>query len=321
MKSREPYQLPAAQQEKIKRAEKLALWSLFFLLTITVVIFLTMGTSQAMRTAWVEDIWSMIPPIVFLVAMRIQRRKPNQRYPYGFYSIGSIAFLSAATAVFLLGLFMTFDAGRSLYRMEHPTIGAVELLGYRFWSGWLMIAALVYSAIPPVILGHLKASLGKELHAKTLLADAAMNKADWSTAVAAIIGILGVGLGFWWADAVAAGLIALDITRDGYNNLRQALTDLLDQRPTRVDSGEPDPLVEALAVALTEPAWVKQLDVRMREAGLLIAGEIFVVPEPGTTCLLQKLEDLRARALHYHWRIYDVVVSAGPPASLDTEEG
>ncbi len=32
---------------------------------------------------------------------------------------------------------------------EHPTIGTVMLFGHTVWLGWLMIAALLYSAVPP----------------------------------------------------------------------------------------------------------------------------------------------------------------------------
>lgn len=312
MKTRQPYKLPPEQARQLAQAQKLAWASLFFLGTITVLMYLTMGASQAMKTAWVEDIWSMIPPIVFLVATRVSRREPSERFPYGFQRAASIAFISAATAVLLLGLYMLYDSAISLYRMEHPTIGMRQVFGYSVWSGWLMIAALVYSAIPPLILGHLKIKLAKQLHAKTLHADAAMNKADWATAVAAIVGLLGVGFGWWWADAVAAGLIAVDITRDGYRNVRQAVADLLNQRPTRVDSREPDPLIAELRQALAPTPWVQALALRLRDEGMLIGGEIFVQPRPETTHLPQKIVDLQHKAQEFHWRIYDVIVTPDP---------
>ena len=42
-----------------------------------------------------------------------------------------------------------------------------------------------------------------------------MNRADWLTALAAVVGVIGIGAGLWWADAVAAIVISLEITRDG----------------------------------------------------------------------------------------------------------
>lgn len=321
MKARRSYRLPQEQERQLTRARRLAWASIFFLSTITVVIYLTMGSSQAMKTAWVEDIWSMIPPVMFLIATAVSDRQPSDRYPYVFRRAPAIAFITAATAVLLLGVYMLYDAGISLYRMEHPTIGMRNLFGLQVWSGWLMIAALVYSAIPPVILGRMKMEMAKKLHAKTLAADAAMNKADWTTAVAAIVGILGVGLGWWWADALAAGLIALDITRDGFNNVRQAVSDLLNQRPTRVDDEAPDPISHALQQALCQAPWVQKVSVRLRDEGMLLSGEVFIQPAPGIGSLPQKLDDLREQAIAFHWRIYDIVVMAVPRLDADDASG
>lgn len=312
IKERQPYELPEEQQKQIDKARKLAWATIFFLTTITILMYLTMGSSQAMRTAWVEDIWSMIPPTMFLIATHVSKRNPSKRFPYGFRRAPAIAFITAATAVFLLGVYMLYDSGMSLYHMEHPTIGMRTVFDVQIWSGWLMIAALIYSAIPPVILGHLKIKMAKKLHSKTLHADAAMNKADWSTAVAAVLGILGVGLGWWWADAVAAGLIALDITHDGYTNVRQAVSDLLNQRPTKVDSAEPDSITQDLQEAMAQQPWAQQVKVRLWDEGMLVSGEIFVQPQPNTANLPQKLADMRQAAIDFHWRVYDVVVTAVP---------
>lgn len=96
-------------------------------------------------------------------------------------------------------------------RQEHPSIGHFQLFDWQYpiWAGWVMIAALLYSIIPPVILGRMKLPLARALHESTLYADASMNKADWITSAAAIVGVLGIGLGLWWADAVAAAVISV----------------------------------------------------------------------------------------------------------------
>lgn len=55
-----------------------------------------------------------------------------------------------------VGLFLVYDAVTALIRTEHPTIGSVDLFGTTVWQGWLMIAALAYSVVLPVIFGRLK---------------------------------------------------------------------------------------------------------------------------------------------------------------------
>lgn len=44
----------------------------------------------------------------------------------------------------------------------------MELMGHPVWSGWPMIAALAYTAVPPVLLGHAKMPLATTLHDRVL---------------------------------------------------------------------------------------------------------------------------------------------------------
>jgi divalent metal cation (Fe/Co/Zn/Cd) transporter len=92
-----------------------------------------------------------------------------------------------------------------------------------------MILALAYSVVPPVILGRLKARPAEVLWDKVPVTDAEMNRADWQTGVAGILGVLGIAWGLWWADA-AAGLISLSFLNDGAGALRAA-AELVDGAP------------------------------------------------------------------------------------------
>jgi len=252
MKVRPNYQLPADQEATAQRALRLEWLTIFFLTTIGIVMYLTMGSSQAMRTAWIEDVLSLIPPISFLVAMRFRDRPPTVAYPYGYRRVTLLAFMVASVAILVLGLYMLYESVLSLVEQVHPTIGHFDLFGWYLWAGWVMIAALIYSMIAPVILGRMKIPLATALHEKTLHADATMNKDDWMTAGAAILGVLGIGMGWWWADAVAAGFISLGVISDGVTNVYRAMSDLMDQRPTQVADGKPLTIDERLCAAVRE---------------------------------------------------------------------
>jgi divalent metal cation (Fe/Co/Zn/Cd) transporter len=143
--------------------------------------------------------------------------------------------------------------------------------------------------------------------ARTLGADAKMNKADWLTASAAMVGVVGIGFGLWWADTVAAALISLDITHDGFSNLRRAVVDLMDQTPTTIDQDEVDPLRDKLTSMLQDLDWVDEAEVRLREEGQVYFGEAFVVPSDETN-ITEKIEDALKRARDLDWRIYDLAL-------------
>ena len=304
---RKPYELPEDKREALAQAVRLEWWTLFFLATITVVMYLTMGSSQAMKTAWVEDVLSMVAPVLFLIAIRFHDDEATARHPYGKRRLVMIAFLGASCALLLIGAFMVIDSGIQLVKMEHPTIGTLHLFGRDVWLGWVMIAALVYSAIPPMILGRLKKKLARDLHEKTLHVDAETNAADWMTALSAILGIVGIGFGLWWADAVAALVIASGIVKDGVTNIRQAVGDLIDNRPTRTTEAKPDDIVDRLRGALLELAWVRDADLRLRDEGHVVAGEAYVVPasEEG---LIERLAEAERLLCDHDWRVCDVPV-------------
>lgn len=257
--------IPDEKAKDIRHAVHLELATLFFLSTIVVVMYLVMGSSQAMKTAWVEDLLSLLPASMFLVTAWLERKPPSEKYPFGLHRVGSLGFFAAACALLVLGLYLLFESAMSLIRMEHPTIGTVSILGERIWLGWLMIAALAYSVIPPVILGRMKKKPSRSISDKILHTDADMNAADWQTGLAGIAGIIGISLGWWWADAAAAGLISFSILRDGVTNCRIALAELLDGTPRELASSDIHPSAARLRDELRTR--FPGAEVRLRETG------------------------------------------------------
>jgi cation diffusion facilitator family transporter len=317
MKPRAAYQLPPDRDARVRRAVRVQLIGLALMTSVIAVMALVMGSSQAMRTAWVEDTLSLIPPIAFLIAVRVRRKPPSERYPYGHHRAVSVAFLVAATTLSAFGLLLLGDAVVSLARREHPTIGFVSLFGHQVWQGWLMIGALAYSVVPPFVLGHMKLSIARELHAKVLLADAKMNKADWMTGAAAALGIVGIGFGFWWADASAALAISWSVLADGARALKTAVGDLMDHAARPVDELEKFDLPERLTAFFGALPWVQEHAIRLRDEGDVCVGEVFVVVRTNEQLAERVAKAARdARALD--WRLYDLVVM--PVPSLDDGE-
>jgi cation diffusion facilitator family transporter len=306
------FELPQELVDQQRKAVRLEWITLAYMLSAVVLLFLTLGQSQAMKAAWIEDLLSLLPPAAFLIASRLRNRSPSEKFPWGMHRAVTVAYVCAALALLVMGAFVFFDSALKLVKAEHPPIGVIQLFGQEVWLGWVMIGALVYSGLPAVFLGRAKLKLADDLHDKVLYADAQMNKADWMTVTAAIVGIIGIGFGLWWADAVAAIFISLDITHDGWKNVRAAVHDLMDARPRRHDAREYHPIVERMNEAVNDCDWVEQSAVRLREEGHVFTGEVLVVPHAdalsGDGELVDKLEELAEHLLGLEWKIYDIVV-------------
>lgn len=308
-----PFYHPRDREALLRRATRLEWVTIIYLLVTIGLMYMVTGSSQSMRTAWIEDMLSLVPPLAFLIAIPITKRRPNGEFPYGYHRATSVAFFAGAVALFTMGSILLVESIVKLIKAEHPSIGAIELFGHDIWLGWAMLAVLAWSCLP-VLLGRMKLPLARSLHDHVLHVDAAMNKADWLTAVGAAIGVIGVGLGFWWVDAAAAGVIAADITWDGFKNLRDVMADMLDESPRTVDGNAHEGLPERVRGYLTGLDWVDDADVRIRDGGHAFTGEAFVVPKD-TRDLVTRLEDAVEGARALDWRMLDLTIM--PVATLN----
>ncbi|GAA2090046.1 cation diffusion facilitator family transporter [Brevibacterium salitolerans] len=302
-------QLPEEQARALRRAVRLERVSIGMTLMTMTLVLLVAGSSQAMKAAWIEDSLALLPPLAFLVAVRFIRRRPTPRRPYGWHRSIGVAHLVSAVALLTMGGYLLIDSGIGLARGERPPIGVLEVGGLLLWQGWLMLAVMVLVIIPPVVLGRLKLRLAPLLHDKVLYADAQMNKADWTSSLATIVGVAGIGVGLWWMDAAAAIAVSLSILRDGWTNLRDSLRDLMDSRATQYDGEDPDPLVGEVRATLLAADWVAEADCRIRDQGHVLHVEAFVVPEDASLPPLERVTELRERCIGLDWRIQDLVLS------------
>ena len=319
-------ELPQPQTEALRRAVRLEWVTLAFLAMAITLVGVVAGNSQAMKAAWAEDLLSVLPPLAFLVAVRIVSKRPRAEWPYGFHRSIGTAHLVAGAALLTMGTFLLVDSGIGLITAEHPSIGSVEIAGRLVWLGWLMIGAMVVTGIPPVLLGRAKMRLAEQLHDKVLYADADMNKADWLTAAGSIVGILGIGIGWWWTDAAAALFISATIVSDGVKNVRAAVRDLMDARPTTFDNARPHPVPHDVVRYLRGLDWVSDAGVRARDQGHVFHVEAFVVPRSALQMpSVDVLDRVRQHCTDLDWRLEDVVVipvhELPPVVDRDPDDG
>lgn len=303
--------LPQEIRKPFRRAKRLEWWTLFCMSTVVAAMFLTMGGSQAMRSALFEDVLSLIPAITFLIAAQLEPKSPTDNYPFGFVRVNSLAFLVAAVALTAVGAFLLYESAMSLLMAEHPTVAPVKIGGHSIWMGWMMIAALAYSIIVPVIIGRLKLPVAEQLYDKVLHTDALMQKADWQTGLAGIVGILGIYFGYWWADSAAALFIAFSILRDGLANMGKAAAELLDGSPRDLTGSRISPEAERLRQRL-QRMWPDG-NVRLRESGRYLVGTVEGIDPPDR---LPELEELMGE--DPSWRL--ARLSFSPPEMLRRED-
>lgn len=311
-------ELTDEQTQRLRRAVRLEWVSIGTVVLVVAAMGLVAGRSQAMRTAWAEDVLALLPPIVFLVSVRIARRPPTPGHPYGYHRAAGVGRLVVAVALLGAGGALVVDSGTALVTGDRPQIGVLDVLGTPVWAGWPMVAVVLVTSIPPVLLGRMKAGLAEELHDRVLLADAELNRADGTTGLVTAAGVLGAGLGLWWADAAAALVVSTSVVATGIIQLRGSATGLMDSRATTYDDAAPHPLVREVEAVLRQQPWVRDVGVRVRDEGHVLHVEGFLAPAAGTVPTLEQLAAARRRCLELDWKIADVVLA--PVAELPQEQ-
>lgn len=323
MNSDAPSAMPDEQAGALRRAIRFEWFTIAFLAVAIVGVNIVMGNSQAMKTAWVEDLLSLAPPLAFLIAVRVIRQPPSKKYPYGFFRSVGVGHLVAGVALFAVGALLLAESAVGLLRGERPPIGSVNLFGTQVWLGWLMMGVMALTIPLPIYFGRVKMKLARQLHNKVLYADADMNKADWMTAVSTIVGVAGIGAGWWWTDAAAAIFVSLSILWDGFKNTKAAITDLMDTRATTFDDDRPHPDAVKVIDDLQRLPWVRDVGVRVRDQGQFLHVEAFIVPAGDRAPTLAQLRGAREACQRLDWKLHDVVLVPTDvlPAYLTTDRG
>ncbi|MGO4169533.1 cation transporter [Novosphingobium sp. YAF33] len=271
--------LPDELRDTMHAAIKLEYWNLFWTATIILVMGLVLGQSQTMKTAWVEDTLGIVPPVAFLIAAHLELKgERSGKFPFGFERVNGLGFFVAAVALTAVGLLLLFNAAVALASAEHATVGSIVMFGHDLWLGWLMIAAQIYSLVPPMLIGRKELPLAEKLNDKLLHTDALMNKANWLTGAAGLAGIIGLGFGWWWADSVAAIVISIDVISDGVKALRSSTAELVDGSPRALSS--PELSQDALDLEKRLRREFPAATIRLRETGRLIRAEVHGVHPP-----------------------------------------
>ena len=304
-------EFPRALQKLYLKATRYEFISFLYMISTAMFSFLVMSNSQTMKTVWLEDLLGIVPPASFLIASKIRKWRANSNFPYGFHEVTGIAFLTSSLALLLLGLYLLGDGLSVLLKGEHPTIANFYIFGQSIWMGYVMLLALLWSSIPSTILGHIKIPLAHELYDKILYTDSKMNKASWMSGFASIFGIIGIGLGMWWADALVGIIISFSIIQDGFTNLKQSILDLIDEVPKTLDGKHTDPLIEEVKKIVLKESWINSVHMRFREQGHVFFGEVFIEVKQ-LNVNPTKILSLKNKIEGLHWRLHDITIMPMP---------
>jgi cation diffusion facilitator family transporter len=235
-------------------------------------------------------------------AVRISGKPADAKHQYGHGKVESVTALAETALLFVLTAIVIFEAVRRLIG-EH--VHAVDATIAAF-------AVIIGSIVIDFLRSRTLKRVARATTSEALEADALHFRSDMWSSIAVLIGLCGVALGYAWADAAAAIIVAVFICVAGYRLGRRTIDTLTDTAPAGVSE-------QIVAIARQIPGVVAVERVRVRPAGAVLFVELGVsisrtLPLDRVTMIKQQL----TRAIRGDLPAAELTITTEPKA-LDDE--
>lgn len=168
----------------------------------------------------VHSLFDLAASTFTLFAVRAARKPADKEHPYGHGRAENLAAFAEGILLLITAIGIGFEAIRRLLEGGPP----VNPAGYAFV---LLIGSLLIETGRAIVLKRVALLASSE----AMLADATDRVADVLANIGVLAGLIGVRLGLPWADALAAGLVAVIIIRAALRVAWRSGDILIDRAP------------------------------------------------------------------------------------------
>ena len=177
----------------------------------------TVAQSQSLIADGIHSVSDLVTDFLVILAARHSSQEADSEHPYGHGRIQAIATALLAVSLAAIALGIAWDA---LSRLR----GNGELMT----PGWLAVAVAAVSVVAKEAVYQYTIRVGRKLDSGLLRANAWHSRTDALSSLIVIAGVLGVMLGFPWADAIGAVGVAVIIFYAAFKIGREAFDELID---------------------------------------------------------------------------------------------
>jgi cation diffusion facilitator family transporter len=218
----------------------------------------------------------VVATVITWIVVRVSDRPADKEHHYGHGKLESVSALGVTAMLYVLaGGILVESYSRLQEGASPPTISAIPFvvllvdIAVNFWRAWVLNRT------------------ARDTKSQALAADAAHFASDVLGSVAVMIGLALSGLGFGWADAVAAIGVALVIALLGLRLARSTVETLIDRAPEGISE-------KAIAAIRAVPGVVGVERLRVRMVGPTYFIEATVqVPR---TFPIDRVEEIKRKA-------------------------
>jgi cation diffusion facilitator family transporter len=258
--------------------------------------------SLAILSEAAHSLLDLVATLMTFFAVRVSDKPADKEHHYGHGKIESVTALGETALLFVLSLWVFWEAGHRLFAGQgHPVEASI-----------IAFVVIVASIVVDFFRARALNRVAEATASEALEADALHFSADMWSSGAVLIGLAGVALGFPWMDSVAAVVVAVFICVAGWRLGKRTIDTLTDVAPAG--------LAERLHDILTSiPGVVAVERVRARKVGPVPFVDIDVAAS--RTLPLDRVAEIKREIAQ---RVRDDVGNAEitvtvDPRALDTE--
>lgn len=242
----------------LKNGETAAKYSslINFLLAIVKGIVGVFSGSIALIADSIHSFTDILASLAVYVGLRLSRRKPDEKFPYGYYKIETLTSLIISALIIITGFEIaleSFDAYINPQTIDIPLIS-------------LSVAAL--SAVVSLLLARYKGKVGRQISSQALINDGKHSFIDIFSSLIVFMGILSAYLGYLQIQGISGILVAVLIVYMGVKLAKNDILVLLDA------SLDPEKIDEIKAIAEDVDGVEGVHDVKVRRSGPFVFAEL-----------------------------------------------
>ncbi len=245
--------------------------------------------SQALMADGIHSLSDLVTDVFVYFAASNARQGPDQNHPYGHLRFETLTTVFLGFVLMLVAIGIGYEAFNSHQQAQLT------------WYGILALLATI--GVKEAIFHYTKRA-GEQISSQLLLANAWHSRSDALSSIAVLIGLIGVYLGYPWADMAASLIVAFLIGKMAVTMIWDNLAELVDTAP------DPELIEQIKATADSLKNVVAPHDVRARS----MAGKIYLdmhihVPSHASVSEGHYLGDLVAYTIKQaHPQVEDVLV-------------
>jgi cation diffusion facilitator family transporter len=258
--------------------------------------------SLAILSEAAHSLIDLAATIMTYFAVRVSGKPADEEHHYGHGKVESVTALVETGLLFVLSAIVIWEAFKRLVWGDGHGIEVTR------WAFAVIGASILIDFFRARVLYRVAA----ETTSEALEADALHFGSDMWSSIAVLVGLIGVALGYPWADSAAAIIVALVICVAGWRLGRRTIETLTDTAPV----GAAD---KVTAVVSQIPGVVAVERVRVRPAGATLFVDLNVTVS--RTLPLDRVKAIKAQietAVHAEFPKAETAVNIDPHA-LDDE--